>query len=227
MKTKESTEIHGYIKGWKRNKKTGLIIPLTNNKFIHNITPNEFITSIFDEHFLGNSTPSFHISHSALSTSFDIPQRTTTLEGELERIAVTPTGSDGNYTNDITYIDTQAVTASTTITAVVSASEITVDDITGFNTGDRIALTLTDLNGQIAMRKATISGSNIIFDKPFDSSSNLTIGDAVNQMISRIHLVCNGGSSANGGGVGLSIAPVFFTKTIDEVVNFIHKIIIK
>lgn len=195
-------------------------VNVNDDGYFHNITPNDFLEQLAIT-IAGTSTPSLPASHIGLSAYSDDITKTTAIEGEIGRVAKTSATASGNIvTVESTFGLTDANTAITTIASVTSASIFTVNSITGFAINQRIRVNVTGV-GLEDRKIQGISSNKITLSTPLSASP--TVGDSVNQLITRVQLVRNGTLTLNSGS-GLSIAPFVKTKLSTQTLAFTHTI---
>jgi hypothetical protein len=178
------------------------------------------------KHISAESTPTLAVGYCALSTAFDTPDKTTVLEKEIGRVAVTSkTRSGSTVTINSSFGSSSANCLSTTISTVTSATVFTVASTTGLQTGDRVQITLAGYANRKEERKiSTIVGSTITLTEALSATPSAS--DAFKQMISRVQLAHGSATGTLNSGSATSIAPYKIIKTSLDTVDFIHTITI-
>lgn len=188
-----------------------------------NLTPDEPLNDLCNA-FMGTATD-FEIKYIALSTAFDPPSKSSPLELELARVepfsAITKIGKklviEAQFNNTVT---TQIKNIATSI----STTQFTVNNTTGLNIGDRIAVKVAG-NSNLEERKiSNISSTTITVSQAF-SGLPVVGSNYCKQMISRLHLVYGASAtSALNSGKTLSIATLKTTKTSTQTLYTRHEI---
>jgi hypothetical protein len=178
------------------------------------------------KHLAGESTPTLEISFCALSTSYDIPDKNSTLALELGRVAVdAPVRSGSVITVASSFGASDAICLNTTISGVTSTTVFTVTSATGLQIGDRVQITLSNLSNRKEERKiSNIAGSTITLSEAL--SATPAVSDAFKQMISRIHLINGSATLTLNSGDAASIAPYKTIKSSTDTLDFEHTITI-
>lgn len=190
----------------------------TYQNWFHNATPNDFLEQLAIL-VSGVSTPSIAVTHVGVSSFSDDITKDTIIEGEIGRVVPTTITQVGNEVAIASLFGlTDGNTASTTMTSVTSAKIFTVSDVTGFAVGHRVRITIAGF-GLEDRKIIDITGNIITLDTSLTVEPS--IGDKVDQLITRVQLIRNGTLVVNSG-YGISIAPFLTTKLSTQTINFTH-----
>lgn len=218
---KQKYKINGIIQAWKINHKTGIILPIFVKDFLSykkNLAPTQYLEDIAS--LATGQTPDLEFKYVAVSTAYDPPTKSTTLELEKGRVVPTSINRVGaRIIVESTFGISDANTASTTINTVTSNKIFTLTSATGFNIGDRVIIGTAKEERKIS----NLSGSTVTLDK--DLKVTPSNGTTVNQALSRLHLVYGSGATLTlNSGYGVSIAQLISTKDSTETILTRHEI---
>lgn len=190
------------------------------------MTANNTLLEDIAKHIAGSSTPVLKPGYCGISTSFDTPDKTTTLAGELARVAPTSwTRSGSTVVITSTFGTSSGNCLSTTINTVTSATVFTVNSTTGLAIGDRVQITLASFANRKEERKiGNIASTTITLTEALSATPSST--NPFKQMISRVQLAHGSATATLNSGSAFSIAPYKFIKTSSDTITFEHTITI-
>lgn len=186
------------------------------------MTANNALLEDIAKHIAGSSTPTLKPGYCGLSTSYNVPDKTSILESELARVVP----SSWTRTGSIISINSLIGAATgncleTTINTVTSATVFTVNSTTGLTAGDRVQITIASLANRKEERKiSSIVGSTITLTEALSAAP--ATGDLFKQMISRVQLAHGSATATLNSGSAFSIAPYKAIKTSSNTIYFEH-----
>lgn len=186
------------------------------------MTANNTILEDIAKHIAGSSTPTLKPAYCGISASFDIPDKTSILEGELARVVPSSWVLNGSEININSLIGASTGNClETTINTVTDATTFTVNSTTGLAIGDRVQITIASLANRKEERKiSNISSSTITLSEALSTAP--ANGDLFKQMISRVQLAHGSATATLNSGSAFSIAPYKAIKTSSNTISFEH-----
>jgi len=195
---------------------------LENDFALHNATATEFLENIC-KHLTGESTPNLTISHCGISTGYDTPNQSSSLQLEIGRVAVSSKTRNGTLVTVTSNFDfSDGNTLQTAISSASSSTVFNLSSVIGLSIGDRLRITLD--TGQEERKIQSISGNQITLATGLSKTPSLN--NIAEQMISRLHLIANGTLTLNSGSA-ISLAPYIRTKSSTQSILITHTIRLK
>lgn len=217
-------KIKGKIQAWSIDNNTNQVEELFVKDYLSykkNLTPNQYLNDLAS---IGRGiTTDMQIKYIALSTAYDPPNRTTSLELECARVA--PISAITQINNKLVIeakFDNTIFTKSVNITAITDKKTFTVNSSAGFTINDRIQIKI----GVIWYQRKLTNISGNIFTINEELPTNPTTGtDNCQQMISRLHLVYGSGATLSlNTGKACSLAQLIAYKSSTKDIYTRHEI---
>lgn len=223
-KYKNEIKIKGLIKAWIiENCVSTAIHKKDYFDYKKNLQPNSYLDDLLNTAV--NTPTDLRYKYVALSTKFDVPNKTDTIQNEIGRvvpISITKVSNKIIVESKFDLLD--ANTLFTNISAFSDKSHLTLTSASGLAVNDGCLINLP--SGLKEERKiAAISGFNITLDRDLSENPSISTSENFKQMICRIHLVYGSTSTLSlNTGFGASIASLKTTKRSTQSIYTRHEI---
>jgi len=188
-----------------------------------NLQPNSYLDDLLNTAV--NTAADLRYKYVALSTKFDVPNKTDTIENEIGRVVpISITKVSNKIIVESKFDLSDANTLFTSISAFSDKSHLTLTSASGLAVNDGCLINLP--SGLKEERKITaISGSNITLDRDLSENPSTSTSENFKQMICRIHLIYGSTSTLSlNTGFGASIASLKTTKRSTQSIYTRHEI---
>lgn len=223
-KYKNEIKIKGLIQAWScENNIFTAIHQKDYFEYKKNLQPNSYLDDLLNTAV--NTAADLRYKYVALSTKFDVPNKTDTIENEIGRvIPISITKVSNKIIVESKFDLSDANTLFTSISAFSDKSHLTLTSASGLAVNDGCLINLP--SGLKEERKITaISGSNITLDRDLSENPSTSTAENFKQMICRIHLIYGSTSTLSlNTGFGASIASLKTTKKSTQSIYTRHEI---
>lgn len=223
-KYKNEIKIKGLIQAWIcENNVFTAIHKKDYFDYQKNLQPNSYLDDLLNTAV--NTAADLRYKYVALSTKFDVPNKTDTIENEIGRVVpISITKVSNKIIVESKFDLSDANTLFTGISVVTDRSHLTLLSTSGLAVNDGCLINLP--SGLKEERKITaISGSNITLDRDLSENPSTSTSENFKQMICRIHLIYGSTSTLSlNTGFGASIASLKTTKRSTQSIYTRHEI---
>ena len=227
IKQKSQNFIKGKIRAWifdHETEKSEMIHIQDYLSYQKNLNPNSYLYDLASTAV--TTSPDMVYKYAALSTNYDIPDKTSSLSLEIARVVITPVRTNNKIVVESVFGMADGNTLQTSITAFSTRKNLTLTTKTGLMVGDACQIALP--SGAKNERKITYinpSTNDIELDKELSEDPSTATSGNFRQMISRIHLVYGSLATLSlNTGFGASIAQLRTTKSSTQSIFARHEI---